>query len=117
MNREPGARRPDASHTRQRCSTRSKGTVSSSRPMRSEEHTSELQSRQYLVCRLLLEKKISDTMSFPSLASISFSSASQPLFPALAAPPLLPSLSRLLCDHQPPSASVHSPVSHLASCL
>ena len=24
---------------------------------RSEEHTSELQSRQYLVCRLLLEKK------------------------------------------------------------
>src|SRR3712207_7973884 len=26
-------------------------------PMRSEEHTSELQSRQYLVCRLLLEKK------------------------------------------------------------
>src|SRR3712207_7454288 len=26
-------------------------------PVRSEEHTSELQSRQYLVCRLLLEKK------------------------------------------------------------
>src|SRR3712207_8625630 len=26
-------------------------------PHRSEEHTSELQSRQYLVCRLLLEKK------------------------------------------------------------
>src|SRR3712207_8423803 len=26
-------------------------------PPRSEEHTSELQSRQYLVCRLLLEKK------------------------------------------------------------
>src|SRR3712207_7078798 len=26
-------------------------------PDRSEEHTSELQSRQYLVCRLLLEKK------------------------------------------------------------
>src|SRR5947209_12145867 len=26
-------------------------------PLRSEEHTSELQSRQYLVCRLLLEKK------------------------------------------------------------
>src|SRR3712207_8933523 len=31
-------------------------SVSASRP-RSEEHTSELQSRQYLVCRLLLEKK------------------------------------------------------------
>src|SRR3712207_7919016 len=28
-------------------------------PPRSAEHTSELQSRQYLVCRLLLEKKIS----------------------------------------------------------
>src|SRR5438445_7060537 len=27
------------------------------KPGRSEEHTSELQSRQYLVCRLLLEKK------------------------------------------------------------
>src|SRR3712207_7457686 len=26
-------------------------------PARSEEHTSELQSRQYIVCRLLLEKK------------------------------------------------------------
>src|SRR6476620_12576752 len=37
-----------------RCSasTRSRGTHP-----RSEEHTSELQSRQYLVCRLLLEKK------------------------------------------------------------
>src|SRR3712207_6937702 len=30
---------------------------SSSGTRRSEEHTSELQSRQYLVCRLLLEKK------------------------------------------------------------
>src|SRR3712207_7846809 len=28
---------------------------------RSEEHTSELQSRQYLVCRLLLEKKTKQT--------------------------------------------------------
>src|SRR3712207_6959747 len=32
---------------------------------RSEEHTSELQSRQYLVCRLLLEKK-----TLPSLHSL-----------------------------------------------
>src|SRR3712207_7910218 len=31
------------------------------RPDRSEEHTSELQSRQYLVCRLLLEKKKKDS--------------------------------------------------------
>src|SRR3712207_8618513 len=29
---------------------------------RSEEHTSELQSRQYLVCRLLLEKKKKSTI-------------------------------------------------------
>src|SRR3712207_6894099 len=29
--------------------------------IRSEEHTSELQSRQYLVCRLLLEKKKTNT--------------------------------------------------------
>src|SRR3712207_8877351 len=31
--------------------------------LRSEEHTSELQSRQYLVCRLLLEKKKFTTTS------------------------------------------------------
>src|SRR3712207_8104657 len=31
---------------------------------RSEEHTSELQSRQYLVCRLLLEKKKNMTLYF-----------------------------------------------------
>src|SRR3712207_8224893 len=31
--------------------------ASSGAPRRSEEHTSELQSRQYLVCRLLLERK------------------------------------------------------------
>src|SRR5438445_3104014 len=31
---------------------------------RSEEHTSELQSRQYLVCRLLLEKKKKKTAHF-----------------------------------------------------
>src|SRR3712207_7231874 len=32
-------------------------TASGKTAVRSEEHTSELQSRQYLVCRLLLEKK------------------------------------------------------------
>src|SRR3712207_8755910 len=31
--------------------------------LRSEEHTSELQSRQYLVCRLLLEKKKTATIN------------------------------------------------------
>src|SRR3712207_7883007 len=32
--------------------------------LRSEEHTSELQSRQYLVCRLLLEKKKNQNQRF-----------------------------------------------------
>src|SRR3712207_8686491 len=45
---------------------------------RSEEHTSELQSRQYLVCRLLLEKKNISILilaySPPSLPSRSSSS-------------------------------------------
>src|SRR3712207_8549055 len=35
----------------------SSNTTPGERWSRSEEHTSELQSRQYLVCRLLLEKK------------------------------------------------------------
>src|SRR5947209_9135012 len=35
----------------------SRARRAASRSLRSEEHTSELQSRQYLVCRLLLEKK------------------------------------------------------------
>src|SRR3712207_7253381 len=34
---------------------------------RSEEHTSELQSRQYLVCRLLLEKKKTHLLLLPPL--------------------------------------------------
>src|SRR3712207_7250269 len=34
---------------------------------RSEEHTSELQSRQYLVCRLLLEKKKQDLHSYAEI--------------------------------------------------
>src|SRR5215217_9138895 len=36
---------------------RADGSVDPTMRPRSEEHTSELQSRQYLVCRLLLEKK------------------------------------------------------------
>src|SRR3712207_7422118 len=38
------------------------------RQKRSEEHTSELQSRQYLVCRLLLEKKKTALLAAASLA-------------------------------------------------
>src|SRR5258707_9524248 len=48
--RQRSRRSPTSSPPRGRCS-RPPG------PDRSEEHTSELQSRQYLVCRLLLEKK------------------------------------------------------------
>src|SRR3712207_6888678 len=57
--------RPARGPCRCRCSSsaarRGRGTPPCSAPRRSrtrsEEHTSELQSRQYLVCRLLLEKK------------------------------------------------------------
>src|SRR3712207_8504199 len=35
--------------------------------LRSEEHTSELQSRQYLVCRLLLEKNKQKTDFIPNI--------------------------------------------------
>src|SRR3712207_8901121 len=58
-----GRRRPGGTSRRRRrpCPTTSPRVraSSTSRPTsaRSEEHTSELQSRQYLVCRLLLEKK------------------------------------------------------------
>src|SRR3712207_9018898 len=47
-------RRSPRESARRRCGARSH---SGGRCRRSEEHTSELQSRQYLVCRLLLEKK------------------------------------------------------------
>src|SRR3712207_7625899 len=46
--------RPSGAGTRRAGRCRGSGRR---RRARSEEHTSELQSRQYLVCRLLLEKK------------------------------------------------------------
>src|SRR3712207_7127928 len=53
---EPDGRRPIYSHLYSSLYDSNAG--SSRMPFsRSEEHTSELQSRQYLVCRLLLEKK------------------------------------------------------------
>src|SRR2546425_9275272 len=55
----PGCERaPEPCAARRRCAAarRSRGGASSS-SCRSEEHTSELQSLAYLVCRLLLEKK------------------------------------------------------------
>src|SRR3712207_7009454 len=54
----PG-RRPRASPT----PADALGDVPGRQPPRSEEHTSELQSRQYLVCRLLLEKKKSSSLT------------------------------------------------------
>src|SRR3712207_8765765 len=48
------AKQPDAL---ERSPPRPPGRRRQSETPRSEEHTSELQSRQYLVCRLLLEKK------------------------------------------------------------
>src|SRR2546422_2399795 len=41
-------------------------------PPRSEEHTSELQSRLHLVCRLLLEKKKTSRSAVTSLATRAF---------------------------------------------
>src|SRR3712207_6912879 len=61
-SRRTASRAPSALAT----STQGTGHLPRGRPLattgtpvraRSEEHTSELQSRQYLVCRLLLEKK------------------------------------------------------------
>src|SRR3712207_7662225 len=65
---QPLAHRPPNSDWRPASSSRWKGWGSNCAAnaliscavgvtLRSEEHTSELQSRQYLVCRLLLEKK------------------------------------------------------------
>src|SRR2546422_3769994 len=52
---------PDSSRTLERPASAPSATVEDSpmatRVARSEEHTSELQSRLHLVCRLLLEKK------------------------------------------------------------
>src|SRR3712207_7341845 len=54
-SRRSPVRRSSSRSSAARCrTTRSRASPTSPR---SEEHTSELQSRQYLVCRLLLEKK------------------------------------------------------------
>src|SRR5947209_9811259 len=50
-------RRDRAERVRARRGSRGAWHLPSECGARSEEHTSELQSRQYLVCRLLLEKK------------------------------------------------------------
>src|SRR3712207_8969887 len=55
--RAPRAAPPTIASPGARSARESGRPAPSSRGPRSEEHTSELQSRQYLVCRLLLEKK------------------------------------------------------------
>src|SRR3712207_6875778 len=58
--REPFSRRPGRGTMESLPNPRSREAAMAGDPSgipRSEEHTSELQSRQYLVCRLLLEKK------------------------------------------------------------
>src|SRR3712207_7016315 len=62
------------------------------RELRSEEHTSELQSRQYLVCRLLLEKK-----QPPTSTSYPDSPRTDSALPQLSPPP----------DPSPPLNSHH----------
>src|SRR3712207_9133220 len=52
----PGRRSSRPSAASRLTSLTAAGCETPSTPARSEEHTSELQSRQYLVCRLLLEK-------------------------------------------------------------
>src|SRR5687768_18424857 len=53
----PGTRAPGAAGARSSCTRRRAGRGAGRACRRSEEHTSELQSRLHLVCRLLLEKK------------------------------------------------------------
>src|SRR2546429_7319586 len=59
--------------------------------MRSEEHTSELQSRLHLVCRLLLEKKTSPQSGIveqPPRAPSASGDPSSPVAPPTSMPPL-----------------------------
>src|SRR3712207_7175774 len=62
----PPAPRPPPAPGRSLRPGRGRGARSASR---SEEHTSELQSRQYLVCRLLLEKKKTSLLPLSPLSS------------------------------------------------
>src|SRR5258708_30440223 len=57
LRRGAGSRRPDGHGRRLSATRRRRPTRASRGCRRSEEHTSELQSPDHLVCRLLLEKK------------------------------------------------------------
>src|SRR3712207_7084837 len=62
-------RKPDSDHVPHNLTPRER-LGDPRRVERSEEHTSELQSRQYLVCRLLLEKKKKNRRHFFQLNDI-----------------------------------------------
>src|SRR3712207_7554270 len=61
-DRSDAARRGDLPHRGGGPGLRGECRGPGAASLRSEEHTSELQSRQYLVCRLLLEKKKTKTI-------------------------------------------------------
>src|SRR6266496_5446494 len=64
--RAPAQRKDVADHRARpcQCATRRRDRADRDRAGRSEEHTSELQSRRDLVCRLLLEKKKKKKLAF-----------------------------------------------------
>src|SRR3712207_8529811 len=71
-----GPRRPEAAQAdipadvAEECANSSEVEDERSVERRSEEHTSELQSRQYLVCRLLLEKKTQGILRHSALPGL-----------------------------------------------
>src|SRR5207249_5359922 len=75
---------------------------------RSEEHTSELQSRFDLVCRLLLEKKKSDRMACPLRFPLRLSTATWVLLPISSLPSPLPRARRCLLRPFPLRPGAHS---------
>src|SRR3712207_8417868 len=75
---------------------------------RSEEHTSELQSRQYLVCSLLLEKKNIDLVPVP-IKDFVAEYAVQALKRDMTAAPAQQSVARML-QNPVASVSVHAPI-------
>src|SRR3712207_8006848 len=72
---EPGPSRPVTKIVHRSCRAASmtgRANMTSITDHRSEEHTSELQSRQYLVCRLLLDKKTLVTLPLRSALTTFF---------------------------------------------
>src|SRR5437762_6729345 len=79
---------------------------------RSEEHTSELQSPMYLVCRLLLEKKKFNPFPPPPFGSPIYPSLSDPSTPYLVKDSPPSRVRRIYPSAQRPSTSLS-----LTSCM